>query len=128
MVTATLMLALSTPAFAADDDRSIALPAERPAALPALYVSLAALQAFDGYSTTRALSRGGQELNPVIGSFLQQPVAFWSLKAASTGVSIYYAERLWRQRRRTEAIAVMVAVNVMMGVVGARNASVLSKR
>src|SRR5262245_36666133 len=41
----------------------------RPRALPALYASLAALQAFDAYSTTRGLSQGATEGNP-----LMQPV------------------------------------------------------
>jgi hypothetical protein len=26
----------------------------------------------------------------------EQPVAFWSIKIASTAVTIYYAQRLWR--------------------------------
>jgi O-antigen/teichoic acid export membrane protein len=129
-----LVLASSTSAFAADDGRPLVLPvlqaasADRPRALPALYVGFATLQVFDSYSTMRALRQGGRELNPIVSPIVNQPIMFLSMKAASTAASIFYAERLWRGHHRTHAVVLMVAVNVVMGAVGAHNASVLSGR
>lgn len=97
----------------------------RPMALPALYGTLAGLQIFDGYSTVNGLRGGATEGNPIVGGLAGNPAAFWSLKAASTGVSIYFAERLWKSGRRGQAIAVMLASNAVMSAVAARNASVL---
>src|SRR5262245_31843582 len=61
-------------AATADTTPTVAEPAQalglearspsRPAALPPLYVGLTSLQAFDVYSTLRALKGGAQELNP----------------------------------------------------------------
>src|SRR5262249_23975842 len=99
---------------------------ERPMALPALYATLAGLPIFDGYSTVNGIRRGAAESNPVVGGLAGNPAAFWSLKAASTGVSIYFAERLWKSGRRGQGIAVMLASNAVMSAVAARNASVLT--
>lgn len=96
----------------------------RPSVLPALYVSLAALQAFDGYSTTAGISRGAQEANPMMGRVAGNSAAFWAVKVGSTAASIWIAERLWKTNR-VGAIVTMVAVNGMMASVAARNASVL---
>lgn len=96
----------------------------RPIALPALYVSLAALQVFDGYSTTSGLSRGAQEANPMMQGPAGNKAAFWALKAGSTAASIWLAERMWKTNR-VGAIVTMVAVNGVMATVAARNASVL---
>jgi Domain of unknown function (DUF5658) len=104
---------------------SPSLSTGRPMALPALYGTLAGLQIFDGYSTVTGLRRGATEANPIVGGLAGNPAAFWSLKAASTGVSIYFAERLWKRGRRGQAIAVMLASNAVMSAVAARNASVL---
>ena len=96
----------------------------RPSVLPALYVSLAALQAFDGYSTTAGLSRGAQEANPMMRGVVGNSAAFWAVKVGSTAASIWIAERIWKTNR-VGAIVTMVAVNGMMASVAARNASVL---
>ena len=96
----------------------------RPRVLPVLYVSLAALQAFDGYSTTAGLSRGAREANQVMGGVAGNSAAFWVVKAGSTAASIWVAERLWKTNR-VGAIVTMVAVNGVMASVAARNASVL---
>ena len=97
----------------------------RPMVLPALYGTFAGLQIYDGYSTVKGIRRGAREGNAIVGGLAGNPAAFWTLKAASTGVSIYFAERLWRNGRRGQAIAVMVASSAAMSVVAARNASVL---
>ena len=100
-----LLLALSSvPAAAADVDDSPtpALPVAeaivkpRPQIVPSLYVSLAVLQAFDGYSTLRGVRNGAREANPILGQAAGRPIAIWTLKAASTATTIYCAERLWR--------------------------------
>lgn len=101
------------------------MAAERPLFLPAMYASLGALQVYDGYSTLAGVNRGARESNAIVGGLAGNPAALWTLKAASTGVSIYLAERLWRDHHRGQAIAVMLASNAVMSVVAARNASVL---
>src|SRR5712692_6079024 len=57
-------------------------PTKRPGVLPALYVSLAALQVFDAYSTSEGLARGAREANPVMQAIVGNPALFWSVKAA----------------------------------------------
>jgi hypothetical protein len=128
------LLALSSvPAAAADVDDSptTALPVAEaivkpPQIVPSLYVSLAVLQAFDGYSTLRGVRNGAREANPIIGHAAGRPMAIWTLKAASTATTIYCAERLWRTHRRRQAITLLVAANAMMGAIAAHNASILS--
>jgi len=99
--------------------------AGRGAVLPALYLSFAALQAFDGYATTAGVRAGAREMNPVMGGAAGNPAAVWAIKGGVTAASIYAADRLWKQHRRGQAIAVMVLSNGIMAVVAARNASVL---
>ena len=136
----TGLVASSTPAFAQDDARSdskeegapriqINIPqATRPSVLPAMYVSLAGLQAYDGYSTLRGVRAGATEANPLVGGLAGQPAAFWAVKALSTVTTIYFAEQLWRQRKRGQAIVTMVAANAVMGAVAAHNNAVLRSR
>jgi hypothetical protein len=137
----TGFVASSAQVFAADDAKSDAKAVEgaprieitipsvtRPSALPAMYVSLASLQAYDGYTTLHGVRAGATETNPLVGGLASQPAAFWTVKALSTVTTIYFAERLWRQRKRGQAIVTMVAANAVMGVVAARNASVIKSR
>ena len=143
-------LSLSAPVLAADSDRALPtfevagvsdtatvgwVPAStelgrpaRPAILPALYVSFAALQVFDGYSTTTALGRGATEANPLMRRAGATPGVFWAVKAGAAASTIYLSERLWHQHRRVQAIAVMVVSNGIMAAVAARNARVLRSR
>ena len=100
-------------------------PASRPAALTPMYIALGGLQAFDGYSTTHGGRSGGVEQNPLVGGLAARPAAFWAIKGASTFTTIYFAERLWRDGHKTEAIVTMIVANGVMGVVAARNASFL---
>lgn len=102
-------------------------PAKRPAALPALYVSLAALQAFDVYSTRRGLGHGASEANPLTKGVAGSPAMFWTVKAAATAGTILMAERLWKTNK-AGAIAVMVLSNGVMAAVAAHNARVLRQR
>ena len=123
-------VAAAVPALAADVDWAlpavhIGAGASRGSVLPSLYVSLGALQAFDGYSTTTALRRGATEANGLMKNVAGNPAAMWIVKGGVTAASIYAAERLWKQNRRVAAIATMVATNGLMAMVAARNASVL---
>ena len=127
----------AVPTFAADAQQDnpppklqITIPAEesRPAILPPLYVGLAALQVYDGYSTIRGVREGNRETNPLVGGLAERPVVLWSLKAATTALSIYLAEQQWRQHHRKQAIVTMIVANGVMGAVAARNASRLASR
>src|SRR6202011_5695761 len=82
--------------------------------LPALYVSLAGLNIFDAYATRAGLSHGAVEANPLMHAVAGNSAALWAVKGGATAGSIFFAERLWRQHRRAEAIAVMVVSNGVM--------------
>lgn len=99
--------------------------ASRGGLLPALYVSLAGLNVFDAYTTRTGLSRGAVESNPVLHGVAGNSAALFAVKGGTTAASIFFAERLWRQHRRAEAIAVMVVSNGIMAGVAGRNASIL---
>jgi hypothetical protein len=100
-------------------------PADRGSVLPALYVSLVGLQAYDGYSTSRGLKSGAFEANPLLGTLASHPAALWAVKGATAFVSIYLAERLWREHHRGQAIVLMVLSNGLMAAVAASNASII---
>jgi hypothetical protein len=131
------MCLVTVSASAADNETSVgeagggrvATGAERVRArgsmLPVLYGTLAGLQAYDGWSTVRATQRSATEANPVLGGMASNPGAMWAVKTGATMVSIYFAERLWRQHHRVNAVVAMVAVNGMMAAVAAHNASVM---
>lgn len=96
----------------------------RPKALSSLYVSYAALQAFDVYSTRQALARGAQEANPLMQGVVGDAASFVAVKAAVGVATIMAAERLWKTNKAA-AIAVMVASTGVSGLVAARNARTL---
>lgn len=101
---------------------------ERPGGLMPLYVMLASLQAYDAYTTLVGVTHGAVEQNPLVGAAAAQSSALWTIKAVSTATTIYFAEQLWRDHRKTQAIALMVVANGTMAAVAARNASVLHAR
>jgi hypothetical protein len=128
---------IAAPARAADGDvalsdvvteftmiRTASNPA-RGSILPVLYGTLAGLQAYDGWSTVKAVRLGATEANPAVAGVASNAGAMWALKASATMTSVYVAERLWRRQRRVEAIVTMVAVNGMMAMVATHNASVM---
>jgi Domain of unknown function (DUF5658) len=129
----------TVPGFAADDRASATTdpevvpalnlaPPTRGLVLPGLYVGAAALQVYDGFSTMNGLKHGAVEANPVMAGIAGKSVALWAVKGGVTALSIYASERLWKQHRRAEAIAMMVAVNGVAAAVAARNASVTRVR
>jgi hypothetical protein len=123
----------SASAYPADVDWSLApvrvQTPPRGAALPSLYASLAALNVFDAYSTTKAVGRdAAMETNPLLRGAAGNSAALWAIKGGVTAGSIVVAERLWRTRHRSEAVAMMLVSNGVMAMVAGRNASVLSGR
>lgn len=126
---AMLTAATTTPAPAASPDFATRSDFKygRPSALPALYAASAALQGYDAYSTLSALKRGGVEANPIMKGVVKNPAAFVALKAGVAATSILAAEKMWKSGNRMGAIGVMVASNVMMGLVAAHNSQVVSQ-
>ena len=135
-----VLIASTTPVSAADESASPVTVASltsapvlhtgngvsRPAALPALYVSYAALQVFDAYSTKQAMAQGAREANPLMQQVVGNQSAFLAVKASATVGTILAAEHLLRNKHNKKAaIAVLVASNAVAAVVAARNASVL---
>jgi hypothetical protein len=101
-------------------------PVRRPAILPALYVGSALLQAFDAYSTMKAINMGATEANPLMKGAASNPVALIGIKATVTAASILAAERMWKGHNRVGAIATMVVSNGFMAWVAMHNASVMN--
>jgi hypothetical protein len=102
-------------------------PASRPTILPALYAGSALLQAYDAYSTMKALNLGGVEANPVAKGVVGNPALFIGVKAAVAAASILAAEKMWKNHHRLAAIATMAATNSIMAMVAAHNAGVINQ-
>jgi len=101
---------------------NIQLETKRPAALIPLYVSYAALQAFDVVSTHRALANGAVEANPFVSPLLSNQASLVAMKAGSAAAVVCASEYLWK-RNKVAAIATMVAVNSAYAVIVAHNES-----
>jgi hypothetical protein len=117
------------PAAAPDIDRTPLRDAirasnrdeDRPRPLVPLYVSFAALQALDLHSTRAALDRGYAEANPVMAPFVRHRGAALAFKVATTGVTIFAVERLWRREHRTAAVITMIAANAGYAFIVSQN-------
>jgi hypothetical protein len=96
----------------------------RPAVLPVLYASYAALQGYDVYSTRQALARGAREANPALPNVVNRTSSLVALKAGVGAATIISAERLWKSNKAA-AITVMIAGNSVAAMVAARNARTL---
>ena len=101
-------------------------PVARPSILPALYAGSAVLQAYDAYSTLKALNLGAVEANPIAQGVVGNPALFIGVKAAVAAASIMAAEKMWKNHHKVAAIATMVATNSIMAMVAANNAKVIS--
>ena len=100
--------------------------AKKPMMIGALSASLAALQVFDIYSTSKGLSQGAREANPLMQGVVGNKAAFWAMKGATTAVPIALAAKMWK-KNKAAAIATLVVANGVQAMVAARNASVLKQ-
>jgi len=145
-LTASIEKAANTAAVAADsanaaapsDSKDEAMPPLKLAtprssfptgrvALSALYAGFVAFQAYDVYSTNKAISNGAREVNPQMRGVVQNPLAFIGLKVAVTAGSIVQTERFWRGQHKVAALALMAASNGIMMAVAAHNSAVLNQ-
>jgi hypothetical protein len=90
---------------------------------PALYGGLIVLQGLDVHSTLRAIDAGHYEQNPLMRWTVSHPAAFISMKAASSAVTIYVAEKI-RKRHPKGAMLFMAAVNSAYALIVVHNYSV----
>ena len=126
------------PAYAEDADMTpitvtgfaapvkVAQAISRPTVLTALYASYSALQAYDVYSTRKALALGAREANPLMQDVVGNTGAFVALKVGVGAATIAAAERLWKTNKPA-AIGVMIAGNSVAAIVAARNARTLGQ-
>ena len=130
--TVAMPAGFSVASQASDADWSMAPvkfgPPTRGSVLPALYVSLAGLNAFDAYTTSKGVSLGAEEANPVLKGVANRPAVLWAVKGGVTAGSVFIAERLWRKKNKVGAVAVLLVSNGMMAVVAARNVSVIRQQ
>ena len=126
--TEAVMAGATPPAAGVDwSVRSVLFaPDKRPAVLPLLYVSFAALQAYDGYSTGQGLAHGGHEANASMQTVASHSAMLWAVKAGMATGAVLIAERMWKENK-VAAIAMMVAANGVAAIVAAHNASVLKQ-
>jgi len=92
----------------------------RPAALPVLYASFAALQALDVHSTQKALARGYTESNPLLEPVSANMPTMLAVKVGATLGTILIVEKLWK-RNRAAAIVTMIGLNIGYGLVAGGN-------
>ena len=93
---------------------------ERPAILPALYVTLGAMQAWDIHSTRTAIRAGAREANPTAVTASGNAASLLGLKAATTAGTIFFAERMWK-KNKVGAIVMLVAINGATAAVSMNN-------
>lgn len=116
------------PEPAAAERLAVALPlngtytptATRPALLPALYVTLGAMQILDVYSTQTALRAGAHEANPTMAPVAHSSAAMFGLKAATTASTILLTERMWK-KNRVGAVVLMTVINGATAAVAMHN-------
>src|SRR5215208_7062169 len=70
------------------------VPPARGPVLPVLYISLAALNAYDGIATLSGTRRGAVETNRLMAPIARNAPAMWLVKGATTAGEILAAERL----------------------------------
>lgn len=102
--------------------------ARRSPMLLAMYGSAGLLQAYDGFSTLKAVAANHVELNPMMAPLVNHPSLVIAAKAAITIATISAAEKMWRTNHHKQAIALLLVSNGVMAAVGAHNAMVLRGR
>ena len=99
--------------------------ARRSPMLLAMYGSAGLLQAYDGFSTLKAVAAHHVELNPMMAPVVNHPGLVIAAKAAMTIAMISAAEKMWHTNHHKQAIAMLLVSNGLMAAVGAHNAMVL---
>jgi hypothetical protein len=136
-VAALSLMLTALPAYAGDDAATppmsgfatpvkVAEAISRPAALTALYASYGALQAYDVYSTRKALGLGAREVNPLMQGVVGNTGTLVAMKVGVGAATILAAERLWKTNKPA-AIGVMIAGNSVAAIVAAKNARTLGQ-
>lgn len=92
----------------------------RPMILPALYVSLGAVQAWDVYSTSAALKAGAIERNPLVAPIAGNSGGMIALKLGTAATTVFFAERLWK-KNRVAAVVMMAGINGATAAIAMRN-------
>jgi uncharacterized protein DUF5658 len=125
-------VATASPAAAQDDETAPPLKLQPKSGslagasvLRSMYASLGVLQAYDVYSTRKALRHGAVERNPFMQGAVGNQALFIGLKVAMTAGPVYQAEKLWRNHHRIGAVALMAVSNGIMMGVAAHNAAVI---
>ena len=95
-------------------------PAKRPMILPALYVSLGAVQAWDVDSTSAALKAGAIEGNPLVAPIAGNSAGMIAMKVGTAATTVFFAERLWK-KNRVAAIVMMAGINGATAAIAMRN-------
>jgi Domain of unknown function (DUF5658) len=95
-------------------------PERRPAALPAMYAALGALNALDVYATRRAMHAGAYEGNPLMDRAAESSGTMLAVKALSTAGTIYFTERAWKKNRKG-AVIMMALINGAMAAITIQN-------
>jgi hypothetical protein len=127
---ALLVLSVTTPALAADQQEVVAPTATiaaawakeaakgpSSAALKALYGSYGALQTLDMVSTIKARQQGAREVNPMMSGNYGQATATKALLAAATMAGVKAIEK----KNRKAALVAMIALNVATAAVVVNN-------
>ncbi|HUP39877.1 MAG TPA: hypothetical protein VM115_07130 [Vicinamibacterales bacterium] len=88
--------------------------------LPALYVSLGAVQAWDVYSTSAALKGGAIERHPLVAPVAGNSAGMIATKVGTAAMPVFFAERLWK-KNRVAAIVMMAGINGATAAIAMRN-------
>lgn len=99
--------------------------ARRSPLLLAMYGSAGLLQAYDSFSTLKAVAANHVELNPMMAPLVNHPSLLIAAKGAMTIATIAAAENLWRSNHHKQAIVLLLVSNGLMAAVGAHNAVAL---
>lgn len=111
----------ASPAVVTTDiqaEQRVELKLERPRALMPLYAMQLTLNGLDVHSTMRALEAGHREGNPLFKAGSAKKMI--GAKVASSALSVYLAEKLWK-KNRIAAVVMMASVNAGMMAVVANN-------
>jgi hypothetical protein len=98
--------------------------ASKPARI-SLLAAFAALQALDVVTTTKALSHGGSESNPLVGGMASKPALFISVKAVLTLWTAFATNKLAKTGQAKAATITLVAGDAAYAYVVAHNVQVL---